>query len=722
MKKGILILILCLTMLCGIACAETTTVLLYLCGSDLQEEAISNLKQMTQANTGEEINLVVLAGGATEWPDQRLRGNRLNLFTIEGENWSSVMDWGKASMGSPDTLSRFLCYGWDNYPADQMVLVLWDHGDSALGGVCFDDVFDSDSLTLKEIETALSTVLAKYDDFCLDIFGVDACLMGSYELAVTVAPYALYLVGSEEVEPGDGWDYAYWLGALSQNPDMTPREVAISIVQGFQEYYRGTDWEEDAMTLAAVDLSCMEEMKEYIDAIALSLEEEINQGGFASISRTIQSMYVYGSYAEEASDMVDLSSFLELGEKFNPEAAQKARQLLEKIVVARYSNSVVPVAKGLSIFMPLDSCKEQKAFEEDYATEAVSGYLPFVKAFAQYYSSGNYVFTASNTSPSQHSADEENFIQSAYEYSHGNSWTGWDWGEEEEETEWSYGYGSGFGYNTSSLVIAGTAGSASSTSSTSGIVIAGTQAATPTEETGSDVASGGSGITIAGTVSAPASFSTSVAFSLTLSDEDMDNLSYAELMVIADIGDPGETMLMSLGRVRDTWIDWNHNQVNALFDGTWPLIEGVPVAMIDQAVTNRIRRSLIPVKLNGEETYLVVSFESGSQTGTILGSSKGWSENGLPLRGLTPLQEGDEILPGFIIYYEDSDENGDLSGMDQLMIYPGEEEKIMAIYWDGTQEVSYGSLIEEFDVFQLSFRLHDIFGEYTDTARTTFTY
>ena len=65
--------------------------------------------------------------------------------------------------------------------------------------------------------------------------------------------------------------------------------------------------------------------------------------------------------------------------------------------------------------------------------------------------------------------------------------------------------------------------------------------------------------------------------------------------------------------------------------------------LYDQLSNNYGRRSLIPVKLNGEYTYLVVEFTAGSTEGRILGANAGYDENGLPIRGTTRLKEGDII-------------------------------------------------------------------------------
>ena len=154
---------------------------------------------MCAASTGSDVRIVVLAGGTKGWSDSRLKNGRLNLFTIQNGQWSSVTDWGTGSMGSPDTLSKFVTYCWQNCRSDRNMLIMWNHGSSALDGLCFDELYDDDSLTVAELGSCFKGLASKLSGFHLNIIGADACLMGCYEMAITLAPYANYYIGSEEL-------------------------------------------------------------------------------------------------------------------------------------------------------------------------------------------------------------------------------------------------------------------------------------------------------------------------------------------------------------------------------------------------------------------------------------------------------------------------------------------------------------------------------------------
>ena len=115
------------------------TLLVYLCGSDLQENACDDIYEMGMAENSENVNIVVLAGGASEWDFEDIPGDTRSLITIRDGYFESITDWGWASMGSEESLLEFLSYGLTEFPADRTAVILWNHGAGSEGGICFDD-------------------------------------------------------------------------------------------------------------------------------------------------------------------------------------------------------------------------------------------------------------------------------------------------------------------------------------------------------------------------------------------------------------------------------------------------------------------------------------------------------------------------------------------------------------------------------------------------------
>jgi hypothetical protein len=50
------------------------------------------------------------------------------------------------------------------------------------------------------------------------LMGFDACLMGNWETLVALNSLTDYVLASEELEPGHGWDWRAWRALAQQQP------------------------------------------------------------------------------------------------------------------------------------------------------------------------------------------------------------------------------------------------------------------------------------------------------------------------------------------------------------------------------------------------------------------------------------------------------------------------------------------------------------------------
>lgn len=215
--------------------AETATVMVYMIGSDLESFsglASDDLSEMMSADLGENVRLVVQTMGCSEWKNDQIRPDTAQRFTIEGGKLVLQDDTlGQLDSTDPETLTDFIRYCSDTYPADRNILILWDHGAGPVYGFGYDEYQPMDaSLTLDEIQSALF-----HANITFDFIGMDACLMSSLETCCALWRYADYLVASEDFEPCDGWGYENWLTALGQNPAIPTAELGGLITSAFVE-------------------------------------------------------------------------------------------------------------------------------------------------------------------------------------------------------------------------------------------------------------------------------------------------------------------------------------------------------------------------------------------------------------------------------------------------------------------------------------------------------
>ena len=206
------------------------TLMVYMCGSNLESgygSASADLEEMLASGfDSEQVSLLVMTGGAEGWVLGFDPAN-LTINEIGRRGVRAVWREEAASMGVPETLTTLLNFGVERFPAEDYALILWNHGGGPMEGVCRDELFSMDNLSLSELTQALeaSNLPGK-----LSWIGFDACLMSSAEVASTLAPYADYMIASQETEPAPGWNYAFLKGLES---DASAADTGRRIVDAY---------------------------------------------------------------------------------------------------------------------------------------------------------------------------------------------------------------------------------------------------------------------------------------------------------------------------------------------------------------------------------------------------------------------------------------------------------------------------------------------------------
>jgi hypothetical protein len=170
-----------------------------------------------------------------------------------------VQTWEELNSSDPATLERFLDYCVDEFPAENTMLVMQDHG-YGWRGLCQDETNGDTLMSLDMLATALENVKARGAG--VDLLAFDACNMMTIEAIYELKDAVSYVVGSESMVPYDGLPYKMFITDLVEDPDLTPEELAINIVHEYVLYYSSKkDYEhimkysQDFATCSAFDMS-----------------------------------------------------------------------------------------------------------------------------------------------------------------------------------------------------------------------------------------------------------------------------------------------------------------------------------------------------------------------------------------------------------------------------------------------------------------------------------
>ena len=331
----------------------TTTVMMYMCGTDLQSACVQDMYEMASVDLPEEVTVVVQAGGAYSWDDSDLTGEAVNRFTITYDTFNDMQVLPWQNMGQEQTLLDFISWAVDAYPSDRYILVLWDHGGGS-GGVCYDETANYDSLTIHEVNDALYHYQQQDPDFRLDIVGFDACLMATYEMAVHMAGYADYMVASEELEPGIGWNYEGWLGDLAADPEMDSADIAVSIADNFMAACV-EDNPNDYLSQSVINLSALPVFRDQLETYAAYLTDALSHGQLPTISRSRQRMYSFGKFSDASSDQVDFMAFLDATRQFAPNMASQLEASYQDCIYYSTGTDMFDYLTGMSVLLPGDT-------------------------------------------------------------------------------------------------------------------------------------------------------------------------------------------------------------------------------------------------------------------------------------------------------------------------------------------------------------------------------
>lgn len=322
------------------------TVLIYSASdNNLYDMMQTDLDEAERVGTTDQLNVVA----QTDHGPRGGGGQRLELQTNQEPGVQSPVleELGPVNMASPETLADFVTWGQENYPAENYMLILSDHGggwrgalsdQSARGWMSTPKI--AEGLALAEERTGRK----------LDVLGFDACLMASSEVAHEVKDHAAFMVGSEEVEGGAGWAYNRVLServlgdvdrSLRERLQLSPRELAVRVV----ECAEGD--QDNLATMSALDLARIDEVTDSVANLSAAIQgTEVDSQTLSQVANETQ------SFSSEF-DLVDFAEKLKAAvAERDPALALAAQGVTEAVgaaVIAEQHREYYAGAHGLSI-------------------------------------------------------------------------------------------------------------------------------------------------------------------------------------------------------------------------------------------------------------------------------------------------------------------------------------------------------------------------------------
>jgi len=398
------------------------TFYIYIAGvNDLRFWARKNIQEMLAIGSSDQVNIIIELH--TILPGNQRISRR---YYVEKNNLVLLDQGGPKDSGKIETLVDFFKFGLDNFPAEQICFIFWNHGTGPIDiersrvisaaalyeynpstnmlelnraipffdyilmqdpdprGICYDDLTGS-YLSNTQLVSALEKCV-ELNGKPIDIIGFDACLMANIEVCIMLKRFAHYLVGSSELEPGSGWRYDYVLAPFAKGMP-TSIQFAKHVVASYKKAYEKImpDY-----TQSAIDLGACTAIEQDLNKLANLLMDALNKQIKNSVQLAIRTARHPNkcTYFGDPS-IIDLDHFCENldglvermqiqdGNRLKREIRATLVQLRRSIAIAVVANVAGPnlsKAKGLSIYLP-----ERRAHKNYF-------YGPFAKinAWAQF--------------------------------------------------------------------------------------------------------------------------------------------------------------------------------------------------------------------------------------------------------------------------------------------------------------------------------------------------
>jgi hypothetical protein len=332
--------------------------------NNLVKYALYNLRAMSMVGSTPLVNIGVQLDEPKHKVTWRYKIERKGF----SENSSLQQDMG---LKPKQEFARGLQWAASTFPSKKLMLILWNHGNGILDeprpanrGILYD--FTNETyLNNQQLDSVLKDFTTNTLKKKIDIIGMDACLMASFEVAYQIKEYAKILIASENIEHVPGWHYKNFLSFLAQSPSAQALPLAKRVVSSFAQFNKKRP---KNYTLSAIKLSEVLALKQSFDNV---IKKIFDMSKCAPV--TIRKMVCQArkkSLEFDAGTYIDLYSFLsqlrihvrkkpgKLSREWSAHVKQivslinKSLVRLKQAVLSKANGRKFSTAGGLTIYYP----------------------------------------------------------------------------------------------------------------------------------------------------------------------------------------------------------------------------------------------------------------------------------------------------------------------------------------------------------------------------------
>lgn len=383
--------------------AKKWTVMVHLAAdNNLYSFGLEDLNEMEAGINPDDVNVIVLFDGTKQGDsavyEVKRDANGKNTTFVSVPNFDApfIPANHEIDSGNVNIVRQFGEWAVEKYPAEHYMVSFWDHGSGIFRKGVQNTFFDTTKgfgwddngghMNTSDLSTLIPAI-AKKAGQPIDVVGFDACLMAHAEIAYQVKGFANYLVASEELEPGAGWDYNGWLKNV--NRSTNPAQMGTALVQSYGASYasggsQNPSGRSQDITLSNVDINALTgKLVPAMNAMASALTAALpaEKATIQAVRSSTQSFY--------NKDCADLGHFAKQLGASNASAGLKAAAkdlaaAVDATVVSEVHGGKCANATGLVSYFPNSTQMYNPKYSDPSAIAfANEGWKNFLKAFTQ---------------------------------------------------------------------------------------------------------------------------------------------------------------------------------------------------------------------------------------------------------------------------------------------------------------------------------------------------
>lgn len=310
-----------------------------------------------QAEIPDNVTFVVQPGGATAWKDVQVNPNRTRRFVKEGKELVEVYDAPVTNMGESKTLTDFLVFCKENYPADHTMVILTDHG-GAMTGFGWESIYGDDCLTLKELTEGFDNAYGLDENNPpIDMLYFNACLMSNSDVINSMKGVAKYMIAGEEVGLAVSKYYGALCDRLCENPNMNAMQIGKTLIDCYVNELTTNGAmlgapQQSGMNL--IDMSIATNVYDSYTNLAKRILSDVadEPSLLAKLSRNVSESINFAEESYKRYNCTDLWLWIDGLSDIYPDETKKIQDLIDEAVIYKRANGYIKDAHGISVYFP----------------------------------------------------------------------------------------------------------------------------------------------------------------------------------------------------------------------------------------------------------------------------------------------------------------------------------------------------------------------------------